>query len=236
MKGHILIVDDEMPIRRLLRVSAERNGYTTQEAATAAAALEALNRARPRLVLLDLGLPDRDGLELIGPFRYKGVPIIVLTAREGSIEKVAALDLGADDYVTKPFDTEELLARIRSCLRRADVSAGVIRRIKVGQIEIDLDAHSVRKNGTDAKLTPKEFSLLAELAAHPGKVLTHTQLLREIWGPAHSENVEYLRVTIRSLRKKLEEDPSSPVLILNEPGIGYRFFEPSLLGFTEDRP
>lgn len=227
MSDHILIVDDELPIRRLLRVSTERSGYTTEEAATAAAALAELNRSIPRLVLLDLGLPDRDGLELIGPFRDKGVPIIVLTAREGSSEKVAALDLGADDYVTKPFDSEELLARIRSCLRRADRSAGVTRRVKVGPVEIDLDAHSVRKSGAEAKLTPKEFSLLAELAGHPGKVLTHTHLLREVWGPAHTDNVEYLRVTVRSLRKKLEDDPSSPTLILNEPGVGYRFFEPS---------
>ncbi len=233
MSGHILIVDDEMPIRRLLRVSTERSGYTTEEAATAAAALAELHRSRPRLVLLDLGLPDRDGLELIGPFRDKGVPIIVLTAREGSGEKVAALDLGADDYVTKPFDSEELLARIRSCLRRADRSAGVTRRVKVGPVEIDLDAHSVRKSGDEVKLTPKEFSLLAELAGHPGKVLTHTHLLREVWGPAHTDNVEYLRVTVRSLRKKLEDDPSSPTLILNEPGVGYRFFEPGATGGAE---
>lgn len=233
MSDHILIVDDELPIRRLLRVSTERSGYVTEEAATAAAALQSLDRSKPRLVLLDLGLPDRDGLELIGPFRDKGVPIIVLTAREGSSEKVAALDLGADDYVTKPFDSEELLARIRSCLRRADRSAGVTRRVKVGPVEIDLDAHSVRKSGAEAKLTPKEFSLLAELAGHPGKVLTHTHLLREVWGPAHTDNVEYLRVTVRSLRKKLEDDPSSPTLILNEPGVGYRFFEPRAAGSAE---
>lgn len=227
MSDHILIVDDELPIRRLLQVSTERSGYLTEEAATAAAALQSLDRSKPRLVLLDLGLPDRDGLELIGPFRDKGVPIIVLTAREGSSEKVAALDLGADDYVTKPFDSEELLARIRSCLRRADRSAGVTRRVRAGSVEIDLDAHGVRKSGKDARLTPKEFSLLAELAAHPGKVLTHTHLLREVWGRAHTDNVEYLRVTVRSLRKKLEDDPSSPALILNEPGVGYRLCEPS---------
>lgn len=227
MSDHILIVDDELPIRRLLRVSTERSGYTAEEAATAATALAELHRSRPRLVLLDLGLPDRDGLELIGPFRDKGVPIIVLTAREGSGEKVTALDLGADDYVTKPFDSEELLARIRSCLRRADRSAGVTRRVKAGPVEIDLDAHSVRKSGAEVKLTPKEFSLLAELAGHPGKVLTHTHLLREVWGPAHTDNVEYLRVTVRSLRKKLEDAPSNPTLILNEPGVGYRFCEPS---------
>jgi len=233
VSGHILIVDDEMPIRRLLRVSTERSGYVTEEAATAAQALAVLHHSKPRLVLLDLGLPDRDGLELIGTFRDKGVPIIVLTAREGSTEKVAALDLGADDYVTKPFDSEELLARIRSCLRRADMSAGVTRRIKVGPVEIDLDAHSVRKSGVEVRLTPKEFSLLAELASHSGKVLTHTHLLREVWGPAHTDSVEYLRVTVRSLRKKLEDDPSSPTFVLNEPGVGYRFVEPGAAGSAE---
>ena len=230
MSAPILIVDDEMPIRRLLRVSAERGGYATAEAATAAAALLALDRARPMLVLLDLGLPDRDGLELIGPIRDRGVPIIVLTAREGTSEKVAALDLGADDYVTKPFDTEELLARIRSCLRRADRGGGGARRFRVGPVEIDLDAHRVRRSDAEARLTPKEFALLAELAAHPGKVLTHAHLLRQVWGPAHVDNVEYLRVTVRSLRKKLEDDPACPALILTEPGVGYRLSEPAAPG------
>ncbi|WP_102107435.1 response regulator [Oceaniglobus roseus] len=230
MSGRILIVDDEMPIRRLLRVSTERCGYETEEAATAAAALKALAVRPPRLVLLDLGLPDRDGLELIGPFRERGVPIIVLTARQGSAEKVAALDLGADDYVTKPFDSEELLARIRSCLRRADRSGGMARKIVVGRVEIDLDAHSIRKSGVEVKLTPKEFDLLAQIAAHPGKVLTHTHLLREVWGPAHTDRIEYLRVTVRSLRKKLEDDPASPTLLQNEPGIGYRLSETTSRG------
>lgn len=225
MNDHILIVDDEMPIRRLLRVSCERCGHDVIEAATANAALTALDRSRPRLALLDLGLPDRDGLELIGTFREAEVPIIVLTAREGSAEKVAALDLGADDYVTKPFDTEELMARIRSCLRRADRANGTTRRIAAGPVTVDLDGHSVRRDGQEVKLTPKEFSLLAQLAAHPGKVLTHSQLLREVWGAAHVEHVEYLRVAVRALRKKLEEDSSQPRLILNEPGIGYRLNE-----------
>ncbi|WP_353476811.1 response regulator transcription factor (plasmid) [Salipiger sp. H15] len=234
MSDHILLVDDEMPIRRLLRVSCERSGHAVAEAATADEALRALARAQPRLVLLDLGLPDRDGLELIGPFRAADVPIIVLTAREGSAEKVAALDLGADDYVTKPFDSEELLARIRSCLRRADRSSGTARRIVAGPVEIDLDGHSVRRDGAEVKLTPKEFALLAQLAAHPGKVLTHSHLLREIWGPAHVEQVEYLRVTVRALRKKLEEDASHPRLILNEPGIGYRFREQARQGAKGD--
>ena len=225
MSGHILIVDDEMPIRRLLRVAIERSGYTSLEADCAAAALEALRVSVPKLVLLDLGLPDRDGLELVGTFREKSVPIIVLTAREASSEKVAALDLGADDYVTKPFDSEELLARIRSCLRRADRNEGHSRKLTAGPVRIDLDAHAVSKNGAEVKLTPKEFTLLAALASHPGKVLTHTQLLREVWGPAHTEHVEYLRVTVRSLRKKLEDDPAAPVLIQNEPGVGYRLVE-----------
>ncbi len=225
MTGPILIVDDEMPIRRLLRVALERSGYATVEADCAKAALAALARTPPQLALLDLGLPDRDGLELIGSFREKAVPVIVLTAREASTEKVTALDLGADDYVTKPFDTEELLARIRSCLRRADQSKGRQRKLSVGPVRIDLDAHAVWKGGVEVKLTPKEFTLLAALASHPGKVLTHTHLLREVWGAAHTDHVEYLRVTVRALRKKLEDDAARPALIRNEPGIGYRFQE-----------
>lgn len=221
--GRVLVVDDEPAIRRLLRVAVERGGHAVEEAATAADALAALGRARPRLVLLDLGLPDRDGLELIGQFRARGVPIIVLTAREASSEKVAALDLGADDYVTKPFDSEELLARIRSCLRRADGEAGRARRIEAGPVAIDLDARSVLRDGVALRLTPKEFALLAELAGHQGRVLTHAHLLREVWGPAHVDHVEYLRVAVRALRTKIEEEPGRPRLVLNEPGVGYRF-------------
>ena len=222
MNDHILIVDDELSIRRLLSVALVRTGRTIVEADCAKAALSALSQSVPQLVLLDLGLPDRDGLELIGAFRAKAVPIIVLTARDASTEKVAALDLGADDYVTKPFDTEELLARVRTCLRRADHGQGQARRMDVGSVTIDLDAHGVSKNGIDVKLTPKEFDLLAALAHHPGKVLTHTHLLREVWGQAHTDHIEYLRVTVRSLRKKLEDDPGAPVLIQNETGVGYR--------------
>lgn len=225
MSDHILIVDDEMAIRRLLSVALARTGRAIVEADCAQSALKALSQSVPQLVLLDLGLPDRDGLELIGAFRAKAVPIIVLTARDASTEKVAALDLGADDYVTKPFDTEELLARVRTCLRRADHGQGQARRMDVGSITIDLDAHEVSKNGIDVKLTPKEFDLLAALASHPGKVLTHTHLLREVWGPAHTDHIEYLRVTVRSLRKKLEDDPGAPVLIQNETGVGYRLQE-----------
>jgi two-component system, OmpR family, KDP operon response regulator KdpE len=225
LSAQILIVDDEMPIRRLLRVAIERSGHAAVEADCGAAALLELETSTPQLVLLDLGLPDRDGLELIEPFRAKAVPIIVLTAREASSEKVAALDLGADDYVTKPFDSEELMARVRSCLRRSDRGQGRQRRLTIGKLKIDLDAHAIWKDGAEVKLTPKEFTLLAALACHPGKVLTHTHLLREVWGPAHTNHVEYLRVTVRSLRKKLEDDPSTPVLILNEPAVGYRLHE-----------
>lgn len=225
MTDHILIVDDELAIRRLLRVSTERGGHAVVEAATAGAAIAALARESPRLVLLDLGLPDRDGLELIPAFVERNVPVIVLTAREASAEKVAALDLGADDYVTKPFHSEELLARIRSCLRRSDTRLGRKRSIVAGSIEIDLDGHAVKRSGAPVKLTPKEFALLAELAGNPGKVLTHAHLLREVWGPAHTGNIEYLRVTVRALRKKLEDDPARPICLLNEPGIGYRFEE-----------
>lgn len=226
MTGDILVVDDELAIRRLLRVSAERAGHAVAEAETAAAALAALDRQAPRLVLLDLGLPDRDGLELIPAFVARGVPVIVLTARDASSDKVAALDLGADDYVTKPFDSEELLARMRGCLRRADQASGRVRRLATGRLEIDLDAHAVRISGAPVRLTPKEFALLAELAGNPGRVLTHAQLLRTVWGPAHVESIEYLRVTIRALRKKIEDDPGRPRWLLNEPGVGYRFRDP----------
>lgn len=160
---------DEMPIRRRLRVALERSGHRTAEAGCAAAALGALQTAVPRLGLPDPGLPDRDGLELIGAFRDKAVPIIVLTAREASGEKVAALDLGADDDVTKPFDSDELMARIRSCLRRADQSHGHLRKLNAGPVVIDLNAHSLRRYGGDMKLSPKEFTLLAALAHHPGR-------------------------------------------------------------------
>lgn len=220
--GPVLIVDDEPAIRRLLRVACERGGHAVAEVATAAETLRVTERTRPCLVLLDLGLPDRDGLELIPQIRAKGVPIIVLTAREAASEKVAALDLGADDYVTKPFDSEELLARIRSCLRRADAASGMARRITAGPVEIDLDAHVIRRDGAEVKLTPKEFALLAELAAQKGKVLTHAHLLREVWGPAHTDHVEYLRVAMRGLRQKIEVEPGVPRLLLNEPGVGYR--------------
>ncbi len=216
----VLIVDDELHIRRLLRATLERAGYAVAEAVNARELLSVLPIDKPDLVLLDLGLPDRDGLELL-PL-LGAVPVIVVSARERVDEKVAALDLGAADYVTKPFDSDELLARVRAALRQRRATQSPSARVRIGAIDIDLDARCVRRDGAEVHLTPKEYGLLAALAAHPGRVITHGQLLRGIWGPAHVANTEYLRVTVRALRAKLEADATTPQLILNEPGVGYR--------------
>lgn len=215
----ILVVDDEPAIRRLLRGALERAGHQVIEAADASAALHA---AKPpiALVLLDLGLPGRDGLELVPLLKARDLAVIVVTARDATDEKVAALDLGADDYVTKPFDTEELLARVRVALRHLAVPS--MNEIVAGEIVIDIAGHQVMRAGQEAKLTRKEFALLSELASHAGRVLTHGHLLRAVWGEAHIADVEYLRVAMRSLRQKLEAEPATPRLLINEPGVGYR--------------
>lgn len=219
----ILLVDDEPHIRRLLAAILTRGGYETIEARDAREALSLARIARPDAVLLDLGLPDKDGLELIPSLQHAApIPVIVISAREGTEEKVAALDLGADDYVTKPFDGDELLARLRSALRRSAAAETGEPVVRIGTVEIDLAARIIRRNGEEIRLTPKEYAFLAELARHPGRVLTHAQILRAVWGPAHEHDVEYLRVAARALRLKLEDDPSAPNLIRNEPGVGYR--------------
>lgn len=221
----ILVVEDDAHIRRLLKATMQRAGHDVVEAADARQALALLDIEHPDVVLLDLGLPDRDGLELIEPIRLRSTAtLIVVSAREDSAEKVAALDLGADDYVTKPFDTEELLARIRTALRhqrltKADDEAGIV---EAGQVRIDLEHRRVLRDGDEIHLTPKEYSVLAELARRPDRVLSHTQLLKSVWGPAQTERVEYLRIAIRGLRQKLEIDPSQPKLIINELAVGYR--------------
>ncbi len=223
MSAKILVVDDDPAIRRLLVRTLDRAGYAIVEAADARAALGARDIDKPDLVLLDLGLPDRDGLELLPLLvRSPGPAVIVLTAREATDEKVTALDLGADDYITKPFDTEELLARIRSSLRRAARAAAERVVVHFGDAEIDLVQRRVTRAGSEVRCTPREYALLAELARHPGRVLTHVHLLRAVWGPAHVDDVEYLRVAMRGLRRKLEADPAAPVLLRNEPGVGYR--------------
>jgi len=219
----ILIVEDDAHIRRLLRVAVERAGYAVTEAAAAREALSAADIDKPELVLLDLGLPDRDGLELIQLFRIRaGATVIVVSAREDVSEKVAALDLGADDYLTKPFDTEELLARVRTALRHRIAGEAGQTMVTAGEIAIDLERRRVRRDGEDVHLSPKEYDVLAELAKRPDRVIGHRQLLRTVWGPAHEEHVDYLRIVVRNLRQKLEADPARPRLITNEPGVGYR--------------
>ncbi|HEY1125673.1 MAG TPA: response regulator transcription factor [Sphingobium sp.] len=218
----LLVVDDEPAIRRLLAAGLARAGYRVVEAGSAREVLSALQIDKPDAVLLDLGLPDRDGLELVPLIKGAGAAVLVISARDATDQKVAALDLGADDYVTKPFDTEEVLARIRTALRHrlsADIETPVVR---IGDVEIDLAARLVFRLGEEVHLTPKEFGFLAELAKHPGRVVTHLQLLRNVWGPGHERDVEYLRVAARGVRRKLEGDGVALSLIRNEPGVGYR--------------
>lgn len=217
----VLVVDDEPQIRRLLGLALKRGGHDMIEAGTAVAALTAARGEHPDIILLDLGLPDRDGIELIPLLKAEGgAAVVILSARDATEEKVAALDLGADDYVTKPFDSEELLARLRTAARHLGRRGED--RLAVGDIVIDLAGRRVERGAEQIHLTRKEFALLAELARHPGRVLTHGQLLRTIWGPVHEGDIEYLRVAVRSLRQKLEADPGRPRLILNDPGVGYR--------------
>lgn len=223
----VLVVDDEPRIRVLVKATLVRAGYVVAEAANAREAVNAKAIDKPDLILLDLGLPDRDGLELVGQLR--GEPrsaLIVLSARDQTEQKVAALDLGADDYITKPFDTEELLARVRASLRQRLASEAERQIVEAGGVTIDLLARTVRRGGEEVHVTPKEWNLLQDLAKHPGRVLTHEALLRSVWGPAHVGQTEYLRVAIRALRQKLEEEPARPRLIVNEPGVGYRLIAP----------
>ena len=218
----ILIVDDEAAIRRLLHASLTRASYRIVEAGSAREALAAVQIDKPDVALLDLGLPDRDGLELINLIKAAGTAVVVVSARDATDQKVTALDLGADDYVTKPFDTEEVLARIRTALRHRLASDVAIPLLQIGNIEIDLAARMVRRDGVEIHLTPKEYGFLAELAKQPGRVVTHSQLLKTVWGTGHETDVEYLRVAARGIRKKLEHDPAVPSLIRNDPGVGYR--------------
>lgn len=226
MRKDVLIVDDEAAIRRLLTGALDRAAISHAEAGTAAEALRLAGAfPAPLVALLDLGLPDRDGLEVVPQLAALGLSVIVLTARDATQEKVAALDLGADDFVTKPFDSEELLARIRSAMRRkAGPLANVARREFAGG-SIDCGTHVVEIRGVRVDLTPREFNLLWSLADHPGRVMTHESLLEEVWGPAHRQDLDYLRVAVRALRRKLEDDPSKPRLVINEPGVGYRLAE-----------
>ena len=225
--ARILVVDDEPQIHRFLRPSLIATGYDVVIAATGAEALRSLAANNPRLVILDLGLPDMDGKDVLAEIRRRSdVPVVVLSARDREAEKIAALDLGADDYVNKPFAIGELLARIRSALRRSRaVATDAPTHLRVGAITIDTGLHQVARGDTVVHLTPKEFDLLVMLARYAGRVVTHRQILSEVWGPAHGADTQYLRVFIGQLRQKLEDDPAMPKLILTEPGIGYRIAE-----------
>jgi len=218
----ILIVDDEPPIRRLLRTSLASQGFQVNEAADARGALADIERSPPDLVLLDLGLPDIDGLDVIRALRDSGnaVPILVLSSRSDEKGKVEALDLGADDYVTKPFGTAELFARIRAALRHRLQQQGEPPLFRSGDLEVDLVRRLVRVRGEEVKLTPKEYDILRMLVAHAGKVLTHRMLMSAVW--RGETDVQYLRIYIRQLRQKIESDPERPQHILTETGIGYR--------------
>ncbi|HEV8025863.1 MAG TPA: response regulator [Stellaceae bacterium] len=219
----VLIVDDEPPIRRFLRTSLAAQDYEVIEAGNGAEAIRAMASAAPDLVILDLGLPDMNGTEVIRSIRGSSpVPIIVLSVRNDERGKVEALDLGADDYITKPFGMEELVARIRTALRHRFQEKGETPVFVAGDLSVDLVRRIVKRSGAEVKLSPKEYDLLRLLVENAGKVLTHRHLLAKVWGPAHTEDAQYLRVFIRSLRHKLEADPARPALILTEPGVGYR--------------
>jgi two-component system KDP operon response regulator KdpE len=221
----VLVVDDEPPIRKLLRMGLETQGYQTMDAANAKAALELMS-GKPDLVILDLGLPDMQGLELLRQIRAarEDLPIVVLSSRGDEVAKVAALDQGADDYVTKPFGMEELLARIRAALRHQLQVQGERPVFKLGGLSVDLVRRIVKVDGRDVKLSPKEYDLLRLLIQHAGKVLTHKFLLKELWST--SIDPQYLRVYVRQLRNKIEPDPARPHYILTETGIGYRLKAP----------
>ena len=218
----VLVTDDEAAIRRLLRGALERGGYAVVEAADARATLAALDIDKPDAVLLDLGLPDRDGIELVPLIKARKVALLVVSAREATAEKIAALDLGADDYVTKPFDSDELLARLRAALRGQLAADGGEPVVTLGTIVIDRMRRRITRDGAEVHLTPKEYGFLTELARHPGRVITHAALLKAVWGPAHAGDVEYLRVAARAVRQKLDTGSPLGSLIINEPGVGYR--------------
>jgi two-component system KDP operon response regulator KdpE len=224
--GKILVVDDEPAIRRFLRTMLTAQGYQVSEAVDGQAALEALRRAPPDLLILDLGLPDLDGFSIIRQLRAEGsgrgatMPIIVLSSRTDEAGKVEALDLGADDYVTKPFGADELLARLRAALRHRLQQQGERPVFRCGELAVDLVRRLVTLRGEEIKLSPREYELLRLLVAHAGKVLTHKLILREVWGG--ETDVQYLRIYIRALRQKLESDPERPHFIRTETGVGYR--------------
>jgi two-component system KDP operon response regulator KdpE len=218
----VLVVEDEPQMRRFLRASLTSHGFRIVEAGTAKEALALATSHSPEVILLDLGLPDGDGIALTRTLReWSSVPIIVLSARGRESDKVEALDAGSDDYLTKPFGVNELLARMRAALRRASQPAGAP-VIEIGALRIDLARREVTLGERALHLTPNEYRILALLARYPGKVLTHRQILKEVWGPTHADETHYLRVYMAQLRRKIEADPARPELLITEPSVGYR--------------
>jgi two-component system KDP operon response regulator KdpE len=225
-KTRVLLVDDEAAILRFLKPALEANNYEIMSTGTVAESIKRIAAETPDIVVLDLGLPDGDGKDVIQQVRtWSEVPIIVLSARDREAEKIEALDLGADDFVNKPFSVGELLARMRTALRHRMEREAETPVLKTGDLEIDSIRHRVLRSGNEVKLTPKEFELLSFLARHAGKVLTHRQILTAVWGPAHAADTQYLRVYVGQLRQKVEKDPGDPHIIITESGIGYRIAE-----------
>jgi two-component system KDP operon response regulator KdpE len=222
LKSTALIIDDELQMRRLLRVCLEANGYRVAEAATGQDGIAEAAQHPPDVVILDLGLPDMEGFAVLKRLReWSRVPVVVLSVRDREEDKIAALDVGADDYVTKPFSSGELLARLRVAQRHAAPTSETT-VFRSGQLEVDLAARVVKVKGHEVKLTATEYSLLRLFVQHAGKVLTHQQILREVWGPNYVEQTHYLRVYLAHLREKLEAIPAQPELLITEPGVGYR--------------
>jgi two-component system, OmpR family, KDP operon response regulator KdpE len=225
-KIRVLVVDDEPAILRFLRPALVASNYDVEAATTVAEATKRIATDVPDIVVLDLGLPDGDGREVIRQVRaWSDVPIVVLSARDRETDKIEALDLGADDFVNKPFGVGELMARMRTALRHRIQRHAETPVLKVGDIEIDSVRHRVMRGGAEVKLSPKEFDLLSFLARHAGMVVTHKQILAAVWGPAHTEDTQYLRVYIGHLRQKIESNPDDPQIVVTEPGIGYRIAE-----------
>jgi len=222
LKPNVLIIDDELQIRRLLRACLEGNGYRVLEASSGQEGITQAAQHPPDVVILDLGLPDMDGVTVLKRLReWSRVPVVVLSVRDREEDKISALDNGADDYVTKPFGTGELLARLRVAHRHSMRSTDSP-IFQAGDLEVDLTSRIVKFKGQQVKLTATEYSLLRLFVQHAGKVLTHRQILKEVWGPNYTEQTHYLRVYIAHLREKLEKDPTRPALIITEPGVGYR--------------
>ena len=226
--GRILVVDDDPQIRRVMRVTLTGQGYEVDDVKTGDAALEKLRDARFDLVLLDMNMPGLGGIEACRLIRGQSeIAIVMLTVRDSEEDKVAALDAGADDYVTKPYNAPELLARIRAALRRTPWTQGPAGPMKLGSVEVDFDTRRVMSRGRQVRLTPKEFELLRYFVMHANKVLSHRELLQAVWGPDYGDQVDYLRVFVNQLRKKIEADPSNPAILLTEPWVGYRLQLPA---------